>query len=394
MLGYERSTKEAKLTYIKLNNQTTCPPRAAVPINQGCCQRVSFTSRHPDRTSVLAATTVFRRVRNHLNYMTTKPHTSLTCCAFLIMLLPLMAADALISQPPVEVTGTQGKFDFIKIDPAKNRLLACHTGNGSLDVIDVTTSRLIKSVPTGAAQGVAIDDKGGRYFVSVSKPPKMVIIDSTKLEVTDEVPLSDPADVMAYNPVLDRAFVCNDEKPELWVIDPAAKTILTTLTMPGKGMEDLGFDDKGAWLYQCLKDTNELAQVDAKKLKVITKWSTSPAEKPHGLAMIPGTDTVLVVGGNGKLVLMSLHRGQVLASCDVSPKVDEIAYDPGLKRVYCASGLGTISVVDVGQNKLTPSTPLISLPGAHSIAVDPQTHTVWIAFAKDGKAYIQAFQKG
>ena len=142
--------------------------------------------------------------------MKTKLPTSLTCSALLITLLPLMAADALTPQQPVELTGTHGKFDFIKIDSTHNRLLACHTGNGSLDVIDTTTSKLIKSIPTGAAQGVAIDNKGGRYFVSVSKPPKMVVIDSAKLEVIAEAPFSDPTDVMAYNPDLDRAFVCND----------------------------------------------------------------------------------------------------------------------------------------------------------------------------------------
>jgi sugar lactone lactonase YvrE len=95
--------------------------------------------------------------------------------------------------------GTQGKFDFIKIDSASNRLLACHAGNGSLDVIDVITSKLIKSIPTGNAQGVVIDSKNNRYFVSVSKPPKMVIVDSTKLEVIGEVALPGPADLIAYH---------------------------------------------------------------------------------------------------------------------------------------------------------------------------------------------------
>ncbi len=113
------------------------------------------------------------------------------------------------------------------MDATKRRLLACHTGNGSLDVIDIDASKLIKSVPDRAAQGVAVDDKGGRYFASVSKPPKLVIIDSTKLEVTGEVPLTDPADVMTYQPQSNRAFVCNDDKPELWIIDPEAKTIVT-----------------------------------------------------------------------------------------------------------------------------------------------------------------------
>jgi len=303
----------------------------------------------------------------------------------------LWADDSLTAQPPVELTSTKGKFDFIKIDSAQHRLLLCHPGNGSLDVIDVATSKLIKSVPTGAAQGVSIDDKNGRYFVSVSKPPKLVIIDSTKLEVTGEVPLPGPADLNAYHPASNQVFVCNDEKPELWVIDPEAKKIVTTLTLPGSGMEDLGFDGQGDYLFQNLKDVSQLAKIDPKTLKVVAQWPTAPAEKPHGSAMVTGTDAILIAGGTGKLSLLSLTTGQVAASADIAAKVDEIAYDPGLQRAYCASGLGTISIVAVSPDKLTTLPPVASSPGTHSIAVDPQTHTVWIAYAKDNKPCFQAF---
>ena len=109
------------------------------------------------------------------------------------------------------------------------------------------------------------------------------------------------------------------------------------------------------------------------------------------MAMVPGTDQVLIVGGTGKLGLINLSTGQIVGTADVSPKVDEIAYDPTLQRVYCASGLGTISVVGLDHERLTALPPLTSALGAHSIAVDSQTHTVWIAFAKNDKAYVQAF---
>ncbi len=291
----------------------------------------------------------------------------------------------------MELTGTQGKFDFIKIDSANNRLLACHARNGSLDVIDVITSKLIKSISTGNAQGVAIDSENNRYFVSVSKPPKMVVVDSTKLDAIGEVALPGPADLVAYHSDTNRVFVCNDDKPEMWVIDPMEKKIVSTINFPGGGMEDLGFDSQDTFLFQCLKDSSELAKLDLKTEKVVAKWSTTPADKPHGMAMVPGTDQVLIVGGTGKLALFNLGTGQIVGTADVSPKVDEIAYDPTLQRVYCASGLGTISVVGLDHKTLTALRPLTSSPGAHSIAVDSQTHTVWIAFAKNDKAYVQAF---
>ena len=82
-----------------------------------------------------------------------------------------------------------------------------------------------------------------------------------------------PADILAYHPESNRLFVCNDEKPELWIIDPVAKRILATLKLPGAGMEDLGFDAQDKFLYQNLKDTSELAQIDATKLSLVTQMA-------------------------------------------------------------------------------------------------------------------------
>ena len=305
---------------------------------------------------------------------------------------PRSSAASLTPGAPVEIVGTHGKFDFIKVDARQRRLLACHTQNGSLDVIDLDSSKVIKSIPTGAAQGVAIDDKNGRYFVSVSKPPKLVIIDSARLVVTGEVPLPGPADVMAYDPGLNRAFVCNDAMPMMWIIDPEARQITTTLTFPGAGMEDLGFNADGSFLYQNLKGAGEMAKIDLHDNKIVAMWPTAPAEKPHGLAMVDGANAVLIAGGNGKLVLLDLASGKVMTSTDIAQRVDEIAYDPDVESAYCASGLGIISVVSMAKNGLHLLDTVPSSPGAHSIAVDPETHTVWIAFAKDNKAYVQPFR--
>ncbi len=316
---------------------------------------------------------------------------SLISAALLLVSPLLMAGEILTPHEPVPLNGTKGKFDFIKVDPALHRLLACHTGNGSLDVIDVTSSKLIKSLPLGAAQGVAIDAKNHRYFVSVSKPPKMVIVSSETLNVIGEVGLTSPADLVAYCPVINSVFVCNDEKPELWIIDPEARIIVTSITLPGSGMEDLDFNQDASYLFQNLKESSSLAKIDPKTRQVVDQWPTAPAEKPHGLAMVPSAGAVLIAGGTGKLVLMDLTSGKILASTDIASRVDEIAYDPALQQAYCASGLGTMSVVGVTPSKLTTLASIPTSAGAHSIAVDPTTHTVWIAYAKGDVPYVQAY---
>jgi DNA-binding beta-propeller fold protein YncE len=221
---------------------------------------------------------------------------------------PLTAGD------PVLLENTHGRFDFLRVDPGNRRLLLAHTGNKSLDVVDLDSKRLVKSVPTGAAQDSAVDAKNGRYYVSVSAPPRMAIVDSTKLEMIGEVPLKGPADLLNFNPQNGRAYVCNDEVPELYVIDPGAKEIVATITFSGKGMEDLAFDEQFKRLFQVVKDANALSSVDGSNNKIVATWSTAPADSPHGMALVPDSEYLLVAGGTGKVVLMSRSDGKVLAS--------------------------------------------------------------------------------
>lgn len=299
-------------------------------------------------------------------------------------------AAPLTAGAPILLENTHGRFDFLEVDAARRRLLLAHTGNKTLDVFDLETGRLVKSLPTGAAQDSAIDPKHGRYFAAVSAPPQMAIVDAEKLEVTGQVGLSGPADLMTFNAANGLAYVCNDESPELWVIDPESKKITTTVALAGKGMEGLVIGPQGGRLYQAVKDANALVVIDLQNNKVLETWATAPAQSPHGIALVPETQFILIAGGNGKLVMMNRSSGKVVADADIAARVDEIAYDTEPQTVYCASGQGKISVVSVSGEKLTS---LGDVPGAAGcrIVVDPKTHVVWIAYAKGEQSFVQPF---
>jgi DNA-binding beta-propeller fold protein YncE len=310
----------------------------------------------------------------------------------------LLLAAALSSQgapltagTPIVLENTKGGFDFIRVDAAKHRLLLAHTANKTLDVFDLDAQKLLKSIATGAAQDAATDTKNGRYYVAVSAPPKMVIIDAVKLEVTGEVTLPAAADLMNFNPANGLAYVCNDTAPELWVIDPEAKKITATVTVKGKGMEDLTFDPSGKRLFQAVKTGNYLVVIDPADNKVLESWSTAPATGPHGIALVPEADTILVAGANGKLVLLNRSTGKLVASANIAQRVDEMAYDSELHKAYCASSTGKLSVVEVGADKLTALEDVTAGGPLKSVVVDPKTHTVWVAYTKGGQSFVQPF---
>ena len=324
-----------------------------------------------------------------------KPFTirQAVCCASLLIAsaLPGHAADLLVAGKPLPVAGTHGKFDFLAVDAEGRRLLAAHTGNASLDVIDLDKQEVLKIVPTGAAQSCAVDAKGGRYFVSVSKPPQLVTVDAAKLEVTGKVPLAGPADLLAFDAKSGKVYVCHDDGKELWVVDPAEKKVVATIGLPSDSPEDLGFDASFGRLFQSMKTGSVVAAINVATGRVVEKWPTAPAEAPHGMAMVPEAGAFLVAGGNGKLVMMSQKDGHVIASADIAQRVDQIAYDAVLHRVYCASGTGKIVIVTVEKDRLSAAGEVASADGARSIAVDPKTHTVWIAYAKGESSLVQPF---
>ena len=323
---------------------------------------------------------------------TLPPKRILICIALIIGHLTTgHAAEVLEPGTPIEIPGTHGRFDFISVDTEARRLLAAHTGNASLDVIDADTHKVIKIIPTGAAQDCAVDAESKRYLVSVSKPPQLVIVDAVSLKVTGTVPLEGPADLLAFNAETGDAYVGHDDAKHVWVVDPDEKKIVSTVELPSDSPEGLAFDADYDRLFQAMKTGNIIAVVDVETNKVVEQWSTEPAKSPHGIAMVPEFNAILVAGGNGQLVLISQKDGHVVASADIAERVDQIAYDAQLHRVYCASATGKISIVGVERKALTTLGEVASSAGAHSIAIDTHTHTVWIAYAKGEASFVQPF---
>jgi DNA-binding beta-propeller fold protein YncE len=325
---------------------------------------------------------------NVIGFKKIKSGMSVGCLLFALSLR--MQAAPLTAGEPILLPGTQEGFDFIRVDTAANRLLLGHEGNKSFDVFDLATRKLLKVVPTSTAQDVAVDVKRGCYYISGNDPARMVIVNSTNLEVTGEVPVPANTDLIGFNPTSGLVYECNDEAGEVWVIDPTAKKIVTTIKFDGKGMEDLAFDPESKHLYQAVKGNSTIAVIDPATNQVVASWSCAPDKGPHGLAVVPESNGLLVACA-GKLLLFDRASGKITATVATGAKVDEMTYDAGLHIAYCASRQGNISVVAVAAGKLTTLGDVPDESGTGDIAVDPKTHTVWIAYKKGSQCFVQPF---
>ncbi len=310
-------------------------------------------------------------------------------CSFMLF-TGLAQAAPLAAGNPILLPGTHGGFDFIRLDSANDRLLLGHEGNKSLDVFDLKSRKLLKSVPTGTAQDAAADAEHGYYYVSGNDPSRTVIVNSKSLTVTGGVPLPAATDLIAYDPVTGQIHECNDTAAEEWVINPTTKKVIATIHLKGRGLEDLAFGPGHKRLFQAVKGSNAIAVIDPANNKVLNEFPLTPDKGPHGIAVVPENEGLLVAC-SGKLVLLDRSTGKVLARAQIASRVDEMAYDPGIHLAYCASRQGEISVVRVEHNQLILSGSVPDERGTGSITVDPKTHTVWIAYHKGDECFVQPY---
>lgn len=161
---------------------------------------------------------------------------------------PLLVADA-----PIKVPDSIGGFDFLKIDATRNRLLANHTGNNSLDVFDLADGKLLKHIPTGKAQDAAADEEAGTYLVGVSKEGKVVVIDAEKLEPIREIKLDGPADSIVFNPKKHELYVGHDDGKDLWVVNPKENKVTATIAI-GEAPEVVTYDSKARAVWVAYAD--------------------------------------------------------------------------------------------------------------------------------------------
>ncbi|HEV7447460.1 MAG: hypothetical protein JWO04_5281 [Gammaproteobacteria bacterium] len=286
-------------------------------------------------------------------------------------------------QASIEIPASKGKFDFLRVDDKRHRLLAAHENDGTADYFDLGSNKLIGRVKVGGAVDNAVDPDSKYYYVSVQEDQRVAVLDAATLKEVKSIKVDGPTDAIIYEPRNHMVYVTHDEGANVWVIDPATAKVVTSIEVPGVP-EFMVYDESTDRIYLNIKSADTVAVIDPGTNKTVARWATAPATQPHGLALDSAHHRIFSAGANGKLAVIDTTSGKVVTSVPITAKVDQIAFDPKSQLVFCA-GPDKMSMVRVAADGVEAAGDFATAATARNVAVDAKTGAVWSTYT-DGKS--------
>src|SRR5207245_8575065 len=99
--------------------------------------------------------------------------------------------------------------------------------------------------------------------------------------------------------------------------------VVATIDIP-QGPEYVDYDPVSDRIYQNIKpDPSVLLAIDPKTNAVAARWPLAPLSRAHGLAIDGASQRLFSVGSNGKLMVVDLKTGSIVAAVDVAARLDQ-----------------------------------------------------------------------
>lgn len=284
----------------------------------------------------------------------------------------------------VPIPGAPSRFDYQSLDTTSNLLYVSHMGAGRLLVFDVAAGKLrgeVEDLPR--ITGVLVVPALGKVFASVPGRHEVEVIDAaTRRAVSRLGPIGFP-DGIAYAPTQRKLYVSDESGGGELVIDAVTNRVMTRVPLGGEAGNTI-FDPGSGRVLVAVQTRNQLVEIDPATDRIAARHVLPGSAHPHGMSLDSEHRLLFVASEeNASLVTVDLRTMRVLERHGVAEEPDVLAFDASWKRLYVAAESGAVGVFEERERRLVPQGQVV-IPHAHTVAVDPRTHLVYLPLADVG----------
>ncbi len=304
-----------------------------------------------------------------------------------ICLAAAVAAGAATAQAAVpaygavaHLKGPDGGWDYASFDPVRRRVYVARTDG--VMMIDADSGKVTGHFADGARGHEVMAIPGSDEVISTNSGDNTARIFSAKDgALLATLTVGKKPDAAAYDPATKHVFVMNGDSGDASVVDPASRKVLATIPIGG-ALEFAAADGKGR-MYVNVEDKGEIAVLDTRAAKLLTRYALKGCEEPSGL--VHTREGLLISAcANGVAKVLDAATGAERATLKIGARPDAVIYDPGRHLAFIpCGGDGVLTVIALGADR--SATVLGSIPtqrGARTGAVDPKTGHIYLPTAQ------------
>ncbi len=276
----------------------------------------------------------------------------------------------------IHLDGDAG-WDYLSVDDVAGRLYVSH-GN-MVQVVDITKNKVVGTIQdTKGVHGIAIAADLNKGFISDGRDSAVTIFDLTTLKTITKIKVTGRnPDAILYDPFSHKVFAYNGGSASATVIDAKENKVIATIPLSGK--PEFSVTNNNGLVYVNIEDKNQIAVINSITLKVEKYFDVKQGEEPSGLAIDNVNHRLFTVCGNKLMVIIDAETGNTITTIPIGERVDGVAFDIDLKRIYSSNGDGTMTVVQQeGKDKYVVIENTITQRGARTIAVNQKTHHIYL----------------
>jgi DNA-binding beta-propeller fold protein YncE len=279
----------------------------------------------------------------------------------------------------VRLPGRSSRFDYQSVDASGRRLYIAHLGDSTLDVIDLDALTVVATVPGIAdVHGVLAVPEIGRVFASATGTKELVTLDASSGQVIARTPSGQFPDGIAYDPRDDLVLVSNKDAGSETVIEGRSGRMVRTVQL-GREVGNVAYDSTSGLAYVAVRPPDQVVAFDPTTGTITDRIRVKNCRGAHGVYVQPQTQHAFVAcEDNARVVIVDLRHHRQVVAASVGDNPDVLAYDPGLGRLYVATENGVVTVFSPTGNRLQKLGQAHLAGKAHSVAVDPTTHLVFL----------------
>ena len=280
--------------------------------------------------------------------------------------------------------GGDGGWDYLALDTQGNRLFIARQDR--VMVVNPETGALLGQIMgLHRAHGIAFDYASGHGFATSGADSTVTMFDLKTLQVLGRTVVAPDDDGILYDPATRHIFTMNGDAGTAGVLDGRTGKLLGLVKLGGK--PEFGVSAGNGKVYINLADQGEVAEVDARAMRVTRHWSVAPCEGPSGLAIDRRTMRLFSGCRSGVMAISDARAGKLVTTVPIGRGVDACRFDPATRLAFASNGDGTITVIhELSPSRFAVVANVQTRRGARTMELNERTHQLYTVTADFGPA--------